>query len=441
MLDEQQRGIGDNGGPPLEELFTEPQFELIWSTARFPAMVAGFGAGKTEGLVKRCLRLKFQYPEQNVAYYLPTYDLVNTIAFPRFEDALAFYGLIEGEDFKTVKSGTPMIKLIGGGNIIFRTMDRPGRIVGYEVADSFVDELDTLKEKDAAEVWRRILSRNRQKKPDGSDNTIAVGTTPEGFKFVYDRWKKNPPTDEYKIIKASTYSNRRNLPDNYIDDLIADYPDNLILAYLEGEFVNLTSGSVYPNYDRVDNASIETVLPGEALHFGMDFNVGNMAAICFVSRQHPDRKINPHAVAEIMKVLDTPAMIKAIKARFPNHAIFIYPDASGGSRKTVEASTSDLALLNQAGFNVIANSSNPAVKDRVLAMNMMLAGCSRGKLYVNEVACPMFAEALEKQAYNDKGEPDKTSGLDHPNDAGGYFISTRFPVVDGRVVKTKVGGV
>lgn len=443
MLDEAERGIGDNGGPPLEplvELFTKPQFELIHSPARYPAMVAGFGAGKTEGLIKRALRLKFAYPTCNIAYYLPTYDLVNTIAFPRFEEALANYGLIEGEDYKTVKNNTPRITIIGGGSIIFRTMDRPGRIVGYEVADSLVDELDTLKEKDAADVWRRILSRNRQKKPDGSDNTVAVGTTPEGFRFVYERWKRNPPSSEYVIIKASTYSNKRNLPDNYIADLLADYPPQLIAAYLDGEFVNLTSGSVYPNYDRVANGSTETVKPGEALHIGMDFNVGKMAGIVFVGRQ-ADGKLNPHAVAEIMNVLDTPAMIKAIKARFPNHAIFVYPDASGDSRKTNNASTSDIALLQQAGFNVLNNASNPAVKDRVIAMNVMLAGCSRGKLFVNEAACPMFAEALEKQAYNDKGEPDKTTGLDHPNDAGGYFVSYRYPVIDGRLVKVKIGGV
>lgn len=436
QLDESARGIGDNGGPPLDEFFTVPQFALISSTARYPAMVAGFGAGKTEALVKRALRLKFEYPENDIAYYLPTYDLVNTIAFPRFEEALAAYGMIEGEDFKTVKSQTPMIKIFGGGKIIFRTMDRPQRIVGYEVADSLVDELDTLKTEDAKLVWQKIISRNRQKKADGADNSIAVGTTPEGFKFVYDRWKKNPPSKEYVIIKASTYSNQRNLPDNYIPDLMADYPPQLIAAYLDGEFVNLTAGAVYAYYDRTGNGSQETIKPGEALHIGMDFNVGKMAAIV-----HVNRNGNPHAVAEIMKVLDTPAMIAAIKARFPNHAIFVYPDASGGARKTNNASTSDIALLTQAGFNVLANPSNPAVKDRILSMNIMLAGCSRGKYFVNADACPSYADALEQQAYDKNGEPDKSTGLDHPNDAGGYFICYRFPVLDGRVHKAKVGGV
>lgn len=399
-------------------------------------MVAGFGAGKTEGLIVRGLKLKFEFPDNDIAYYLPTYDLVNTIAFPRFEEELDGYGLNYGKDFITVKSQTPLIKIKGYGKIILRTMDRPQRIVGYEVGDSLVDELDTLKTDDARMVWRKIISRNRQKKPGGANNTIAVGTTPEGFKFTYDQWKKEPPSDEYQLIKASTYSNAHNLPENYIPDLLADYPSNLIAAYIDGEFVNLTSGSVYTNYDRVKNRSNELIKAGEPLHIGMDFNVGKMAAIVFVPRDN-----NPHAVAEIMGVLDTPAMIKAIKARWPNNPVFVYPDASGGSRKSQNASASDLALLGQANFIVLANAANPAVKDRVLSMNIMLAGCSRGKLFVNDAACPMFAEALEKQAYDEKGEPDKTTGLDHPNDAGGYFICYRYPVLHGKVVKAKVGGV
>ena len=420
----------------VADLFTEPQFQLVYSNKRFPALVAGFGSGKTEGLIKRAIKLKLEYLPLNQAYYLPTYDLVNTIAFPRFEEALQEYGMIEGVHYKTVKNNTPKIKYAGGGSTIFRTMDRPGRIIGYEVADSFVDELDTLKEKDAADVWRRIMSRNRQKKPDGSANTIAVGTTPEGFKFVYDKWKKNPPSDEYQLIRASTYSNAKNLPENYIQDLLNDYPSNLIQAYLEGHFVNLTSGSVYSNYDRVLNRTPIIPQTNDAIHWGMDFNVGKMAAVGFVQREY-----NPHAATEIMNVLDTPAMIKAIKARYPNNQHFIYPDATGGSRKSVNASQSDIALLQQAGFNVLNNPANPAVKDRILAMNIMLAGCSRGKMYVNDTACPTFADALEKQAYDEKGEPDKTSGFDHPNDAGGYFIAYRYPILNGRIVKAKMGGV
>lgn len=433
---EMERGIGDNGGPPLVDEFTKPQYELLTTTKAFPAFVAGFGSGKTQALIKRALKLKLAYLSCNIAYYMPTYDLVNTIAFPRFVEAFEQWGMYEGVHFKTVKSQTPRIEVFGGGMIILRTMDRPGRIIGYEVADSLVDELDTLKTEDARQTWLKIMARNRQKKPDGSLNTIAVGTTPEGFKFVYENWHKSPPSDEYQIIRASTYSNARNLPANYIADLLAQYPTALIAAYINGDFVNLTSGAVYPYFDRTTNNSIETALPLEPIHIGMDFNVGKMAAVVFVNRNG-----NPHAVAEIMNVLDTPAMIAAIKRRFPNNPVFIYPDASGSSRKSNNASVSDIGLLQQAGFNVFVNNSNPAVRDRVLSVNLMLNGSPRGKFFVNVSACPMTAEALEKQAYDKNGEPDKASGFDHPSDAVGYFICYRFPVVNRKVQSVKIGGV
>ena len=42
----------------------------------------------------------------------------------------------------------------------------------------------------------------------------------------------------------------------------------------------------------------------------------------------------------------------SIKERYAGHKITIYPDASGNSRKTVNASESDISLLRRAGFTV-----------------------------------------------------------------------------------------
>ena len=40
-----------------------------------------------------------------------------------------------------------------------------------------------------------------------------------------------------------------------------------------------------------------------------------------------------HAVDELTGIYDTPELIAAIKQKYPEHNIRIYPDASGGSRK------------------------------------------------------------------------------------------------------------
>jgi hypothetical protein len=94
-------------------------------------------------------------------------------------------------------------------------MDAPHRIIGYEHADADVDELDTMKPDDAAYAWRQIVARNRQKKETAVPILVGVTTTPEGFKFVYETWKKNPKPG-YQIIQAPTESNPY-LPDDYIN--------------------------------------------------------------------------------------------------------------------------------------------------------------------------------------------------------------------------------
>lgn len=428
----------------LEVSLTCPQDDFVHADEQFPAMVAGYGAGKSHAGIWRALRLKLQYRHQNVAYYLPTYDLVARMLYPRIAETLETLKLPH-----KINRNDNVIDLGAFGLIIARTMDSPEKIVAYEVADSIADELDTLKVDKARDVWNRIIARNRQKKPDGSLNSVGVATTPEGFRFVYDRWKKNPAPG-YRLIKASTYSNAANLPDGYIDSLKASYPSNLLAAYLDGEFVNLTAGSVYPEFDRELNGSKETIQPSEPLHIGQDFNVGKMASTVAVLRDG-----EPHVVDELTGILDTPALISTIKSRYVGHSILVYPDSTGGNRKSQNASESDIALLRAAKFTVLCNPSNPHVKDRVIAVNQMIHSHSeiaqelgvtknpligKRRLKVNVDKCPVLVECLEKQAYDKNGEPSKDGDLDHSNDALGYFISYRYPVRSRSMQRISIGG-
>lgn len=404
---------------------SKPQFQFVKTNSPFPAMVSGYGAGKTTASVYRLIRLKMENTAHNVAYYLPTYDLITQIAYPVISEALSDLQIPY-----TLNKADKVFDLTGCGKIILRTMDRPERIVGYQVADSVLDELDTLPTEKAADVWRKVVARNRQKK--STPNTIAVATTPEGFRFVYDRWKRNPMKGS-ELIQASTWSNYANLPSGYIQSLYDTYPENMLDAYIKGEFVNLTSGTVYKDFDRKRHLSTEKIQKNDHLHIGMDFNVGNMSAVTCVLRDNI-----PHAVDELTKYLDTPAMILAIKDRYPDHKIMVYPDASGKNRKSNNASETDISLLRQAGFVVYAHNKNPFVKNRVQSVNIKF---SKNELYVNPDGCPELVDALEQQAYDKNGEPDKTSGHDHLNDCLGYLIFYRYPVTGNAVSKFNLKGV
>jgi hypothetical protein len=399
---------------------------------KFRAFVSGYGGGKTwVGSTAMCARF-WTDPKVNQGYFAPTYPQIRDIFYPTIEEVAHGIGLST-----TVRSGNHEVDFYSGrvyrGTTICRSMEIPSTIVGFKVGAALVDEFDVLPTLKAAEAWKKIIARLRWQ---DARNGVDVTTTPEGFRTTHDLFVSKPAEKpdlkrSYGLIQASTRDNAANLPEGYIESLLETYPDAQIDAYIDGQFCNLTTGTVYRGYDRKRCASTETINPGEPLFIGLDFNISKMAATVYVQRPN-----GWHAVAELHDIFDTPAMIAQIKGRWPDRSITIYPDASGGAGHTSNASTSDIALLQQARFNIKVNSTNPRVRDRVLSVNKQF---EIGRLWVNARACPTVAKNLEQQAYDKGGDPDKKSGFDHQNDATGYPIAYTFPITRP-MVNIKVGG-
>lgn len=394
---------------------------------KFRAFVAGFGSGKTwVGGAATCKHF-WEHPKINSGYFAPSYPQIRDIFYPTIEEVAFDWGLKVD-----IKQSNKEVHFYSGnkyrGTTICRSMDDPASIVGFKIGHALVDEYDVLTMEKALHAHKKIIARMRYK-VDGLKNGIDFTTTPEGFKatwklFVDDVEKDQSKAANYGLIHASTYQNAKNLPDDYISSLLEAYPPELISAYLEGKFTNLTTGTIYKNFDRKLNRSDLIESDGEALHIGMDFNVQKMAAIVHIIRDGM-----PIAVNEFMDVYDTPAMIKLITERYPNHKITVYPDASGDNRKTVNASATDLSLLRDAKFSVVVNAANPGVKDRINCMNAAFLNAKLERRYkVNTARCPEYTKCLEQQAYDKFGQPDKKSGNDHANDAGGYFICKFMPI-------------
>jgi hypothetical protein len=414
-----------------------PQARFLALPHKFRGFVAGFGSGKTRAGGAALCSHAWEWPKVNSGYFAPTYAQIRDIFYPSIEESAFDWGLT-----CDIHESNKEVHLYSAGTyrstILCRSMEKPGDIVGFKIGHAVVDELDVMKMNKAELAWRKIIARMRYS-VDGLKNGVDVTTTPEGFKFVYQQFVKlvrDKPhlAHLYGLIHASTYENAKNLPDDYISSLMASYPPQLIQAYIRGLFTNLTSGSVYPNFDRKLNHTDETIREDETLHIGMDFNVLNMTAAVSVIRDGL-----PRTLEELTKVRDTPTMAALIKERYreKGHTVIVYPDASGKNTSSKNASESDLSILRQAGFTMSVNASNPAVKDRINAVDAMTLNAEgRRRWLVNTDNCPALTEAQEQQAWGMNGEPDKTTGHDHPNDAIGYFLVKRFPIA-----KYSLGGV
>lgn len=407
-----------------------PQSRFLALPHKFRGYVAGFGSGKTWAGSAGLMQHFCQFPRVNAGYFAPTYKLVKGVFYPTIEEVAHDWG------FKVrIKLGDHEVHVSRGqrfyGVIHCRTMDNPGNIVGFKTGHALVDELDIMDTEKAELAWNKIIARMRYK-VDGLKNGVDVTTTPEGFKFTYKKFKENP-TKSYGLIQASTYDNAANLPDDYIDTLKETYPANLIDAYLDGQFVNLTSGTVYAQFDRKLNHTNREWNGSERIYIGCDFNVGRMCAVVHVIDEG-----RPRAVAEITGGYDTPDMIRMIKQQYwkeTSEGVFektcqinVYPDSSGKNRKSVGAKQSDISLMRDAGFILLYKDANPAVKDRVNAMNAAFCNSTGERSYlVNTLTCPHYTKKLEQQVWKN-GEPEK-DGTEDVNDAGGYFIAYNYPII------------
>jgi hypothetical protein len=173
---------------------------------------------------------------------------------------------------------------------------------------------------------------------------------------------------------------------------------------------------------------------------GADFNVNFSAAVVWQEMTIPDNtrdedRVEMHAVREFTGLRDTPHMIQTLQSHYSPGTLArmsFYPDASGGARKTVDATKTDLSLLRDAGFRVRSGRHNPRVKERVLtARGMILNAYGERHLRVNPKRCPELADAFESigwDAVNNRLEKSNDEhDLSHVIDAGTYPIWHRSP--------------
>ena len=379
------------------------------------ALVCGFGAGKTYALVSKSIILASMNVGCISAIFEPTAPMLRDILMRTMNELLELWEI----PFTFRASPLPEYQLQfkeGVHTILLRTILTYQRLRGQNLCAVGFDEADTVNKRDAEQAMNMALARLRS----GDVQQFYATTTPEGHSWAFDTFEKNAKEDT-RLIKAKT-SDNPHLPEGFIDSLLENYPPQLIQAYLNGNFCNLTTGQVYDKFDRNIHV-IETdpvINEHEPIRVGIDFNIGNMNAVIGIAAANKFIVID-----EIAKSHDTDSLAKEIKAKYPFNKIYVYPDASGGNRST-NASKTDIQILESYGFLNQSALSNPAIRDRVNSVQgMFLNGKGESKMMISKKAIRLI-ECLELQSYNDKGEPDKDSGYDHMNDALGYITWRLF---------------
>ena len=377
---------------------------------------AGYGAGKTRALCAKAVMLAAANQGFIGAVMEPTGPLIRDIWQNDFEDFLEAYNI--PYTFRASPLPEYTLHLPGGDTkILCRSFENWTRIIGLNLAWVLADEIDTVAPSIAGRAFPKILGRLRS----GNVRQFGAASTPEGYRWMWQTFGSEEALSrpDRKLIKMKTTDNP-HLPPDFIERLKANYDPTLLQAYLNGEFVSLNMGQVYDRFDRSKHVGKIPDDISQPLRIGIDFNVGNMNAVIAIREKNRLLFID-----EIAKAHDTDALAREIRRRHPDRKIYIYPDASGGSRST-NASQTDIQILEGYGMSNQSPKSNPPIRDRVAAVQALLEN-GKGEIRMQiDQRCKKLIECLELQSYDDKGNPDKSAGYDHMVDGCGYLIWREF---------------
>jgi len=399
---------------------------------KYVGFCGGYGSGKTHSLVIKQLLLCFKSQGFTHLFLEPTIPLIDDVALPKWDELLQKYGI--PHTFKV--SPRPVYKLLlpgGVTTVLLRSMENYERLIGVNAASIASDETDTTKPELAEKAMVKLMGRARV----GNCPQIVAGSTPEGYGWMYSFFEEQK-SDNKKLYRGKSEDNPY-LDPGFVEDLKTKYHPQLIKAYLNGEFVNLESATVFYEFDRNKHTSgVFLPEPKERIVFGADFNVGQCYSVYGVVRPGPKGQ-ELHCFAEL-KASDTFELVAHLQSKYPRHLanglITCFPDASG-SHSSTSSTTSDHEILTAAGVRVVAERKNPPISETLAHANVHMR---RNLIYINPAACHDTISAVERWSYDSKTlKPSKGGATDysHPGDCIRYMA---WQVFQRAGVRTSYGG-
>ena len=408
-------------------------FLTSWDT-KYIGLCGGFGCGKSWSLAAKAVLFAFRTPGQDIIFFAPSLPLINDITVP------AFHKLFEQVEMPYTYRKTPRPDFFlhlpqGDTRVLLRSMEVYQRIVGINACAVLADEIDTCPQHLAEKAMVNIQARVRV---SNIHQTIAVGSTPEGHAWMYNFFEVEAD-DSKKLVRGRTRNNPYLAP-GFIEDLEAKYPPSLIKAYLEGQFVNLATATVFAEYDRVaNNTNVSEPKPDEVICIGCDFNVKTVMAVIGVVRRGENGQVlhifREHRASD---TYDLAGWIAKTYERWVGaKKVAVYPDCTG-NREYTSSTETDHQILRERGLNVFVRKKNPPVAETINHVNNCL---HKKMLMVNSVRCFELSACLEQWSYGEDLRPIKGKGdkkdLSNIGDALRYLTFGAMPRENSRVRNIK----
>lgn len=213
-------------GEAIFERELTPSQEKFWiAQDRFILFSGGLGCGKSMIML---LRVIYECMSQDNNYFLvgrTSYQEIQDVLIKEFMEICHPSWI---KSFRKTPHPTVVLNTFNGksSEIIFRNLDglSKGELLGLNLGGFAIDQAEDVPE----DVFLTLKGRLRRK---DINHRVFMTSNPK-LSWLFRAFKQ-APEENYLLIEASTLENKKNLPEEYVNDLLK-YPPTWRRQYVEG---------------------------------------------------------------------------------------------------------------------------------------------------------------------------------------------------------------
>ena len=390
---------------------TKPQLTIAEDTTRFKVVIAGRRFGKTTLAVRELCRQAHR-PNREVWYVAPSYKQAKMIVWRKLKHKL--------QDLrwaKKVNESELSITLKNHSTISLKGADNEDSLRGVGLDYLIMDEFADIDPAAFYEVLRPTLA-------DRLGSAMFIGT-PKGIaNWAYDLYQmEQEQPDSWRSFQYTTIDGGQVTIEE-IEAARRDLDERTFRQEFMATFETY-AGRIYYAFERRLNVEKCTNYTTDVIYTGWDFNIDPMSVVIAIKQGE-----RLHVIDEIrMYSSNTQEAVEEVRSRYPKSKVWAYPDPAARQRKTSAGGSTDITILQNAGFVVKVPHRHTPVRDRINAVNSRLCDSTGIRHLFIDPLCKYTVEGLERQTYKEgTSQPDKDSGYDHMMDALGYMVDYLYPV-------------
>jgi hypothetical protein len=438
------------------------QKEFVNNDSKASAYIGGLGSGKTFSGIVRGLKFS-QQPMPKGEFHGPR-GCIAAINFPVLEDVVLpqfFEVMDESGLWKTGKQETSWVsskkkaRLVANcgcsnrqtckheATILFRSLDRPNWMRGLELTWYFIDEGRHITGHAWGVLWGRLRQRGYQK-------AGWVCSTPNGYDWMWQKFHPDSDTRTRGAVwyGASTYENADHLPNEYIDELFKEYEGAYLRQEVFGEFVGVTEGAVFHNFNVNECRTEVPYDPSLELDSMWDFGMGDLGVLSFGQVDWTRKKLpsGDHEWVPVAKLIGSIAAqnwtseewalayFEYCNKRFGGRLPGLNAGDPAGRQRGPGKKTSIIEDLSQHGIVV----STPMRKPQDHSIRILLNMMEGNRVLVDRTNAASLAAALSSHHWkvDDNGIRQGTTPVhdwsSHYVDGVRYWADLRFTVIPKR---------